>query len=720
MKYKDLKIHLGLLLLLCVFCNFVSAATTGKIAGKVIDKESREPMVGANVMIEGTNYGAAADPNGDFFIINIPPGRYNVIVSMIGYSRTKMQNILVSVNSTTNLNFELSMETLEGQEIIVTASPMSFKKDQTSSVRNVSADQIEVLPIQNMQQVVNMQAGVVNGHFRGGRLDEVSYLIDGVQVDESFDGVGSTATIENDVIKDLEVITGTFNAEYGRAMSGIVNAITKDGGEGFHGSFNGSLGNYYTPHTDLFTGLKAGEVARNQDYKFQIEGPVFPKFLSFFVNVRYQNNKNHLNAIRRFKMDDYSNYAADDPAFWFDLHNGDSSYVPLNNSINRSIFGKLSFRPTPGLKLALIYSNNDDDWGGYNHNYKYAPDGKARTYRKNSLYSFQLNHTITPRMFQELKLSLTDYYSGNYLYENPLDPRYIHDIYTGGGGPGFRTGGQDKNHSERYNKEVTIKYDITWQAHKHHSLKIGALGITHEIDNNDYDIQNKYKNESNVYDNYFDLEKNTFVYPNYAPEIFGDSSLYAEEYVVKPNEFAAYFQDKMEFDEMVINMGVRFDYFDPNTTYPSNRRNPANQLSYPDKPEQTSTKLDADTKYQLSPRFGLSYQLSNTALLRFSYGHFFQVPPMYAMYANNSQLVAPTDYQTQSGNPQLNPEKTVKYEVGLWQELMKDMGLEVTLFYQDIYDLLSMRVISTYNQIQYGLYTNKDYGNSKGLEVKYD
>ncbi|MBN1996359.1 TonB-dependent receptor, partial [candidate division KSB1 bacterium] len=156
------------------------------------------------------------------------------------------------------------------------------------------------------------------------------------------------------------------------------------------------------------------------------------------------------------------------------------------------------------------------------------------------------------------------------------------------------------------------------------------------------------------------------------------------------------------------------------TTYPSNRRNPANQLSYPDRPGQMSSKQDADSKYQLSPRFGLSYQLSNTALLRFSYGHFFQVPPMYAMYANNSQLVAPTDYATQSGNPQLNAEKTVKYEVGLWQELMKDMGLEVTLFYQDIYDLLSMRVISTYNQIQYGLYTNKDYGNSKGLEVKYD
>ena len=75
----------------------------------------------------------------------------------------------------------------------------------------------------------------------------------------------------------------------------------------------------------------------------------------------------------------------------------------------------------------------------------------------------------------------------------------------------------------------------------------------------------------------------------YAPEIFPDSTVYAEEYLVKPREYAAYIQDKMEFAEMVINLGVRYDYFDPNTTYPSNPRNPANQLDFPNNPEKTST-----------------------------------------------------------------------------------------------------------------------------------
>ena len=128
----------------------------------------------------------------------------------------------------------------------------------------------------------------------------------------------------------------------------------------------------------------------------------------------------------------------------------------------------------------------------------------------------------------------------------------------------------------------------------------------------------------------------------------------------------------------------------------------------------------ADPQVQISPRFGLAYQLDGSAILHFSYGHFFQMPPMYSLYQNHSFLVAPSDHATLMGNSELKAEKTITYEVGLWQELAQGMGLEVSLFYRDIYNLLSTKVISTYNQIEYGLYSNKDYGNARGLEVKFD
>ncbi|NQT27646.1 TonB-dependent receptor [candidate division KSB1 bacterium] len=367
-----------------------------------------------------------------------------------------------------------------------------------------------------------------------------------------------------------------------------------------------------------------------------------------------------------------------------------------------------------------MYSRNDDDWGWYSHAWKYNPDGKARGTKISDMVSLQINHSLGRSMFYELKLSYLDSDNGNYLYEDPLDSRYIHDQYMRSFGPGFNTGGQEKGHTLRQLTDLTGKFDFTWQVNKNHSLKTGVLAIQHEIDYQWHQIRNKYYADADVYYNYWDPELNTYIYPNYKPELFPDSTIYGEEYLVEPRELAVYIQDKMEFNEMVINLGVRYDYFDPNTTYPSNWRNPANQLRFENNPEKMSTDLQADPKTQISPRFGLSYQLSDQALLHFSYGHFFQAPPMYAFYQNHSYLVEPTDYATETGNPQLNAQKTVQYEIGLWQELVAAMGLEVNLFYRDIYDLLSMRVVSTYNQIQYGLYTNKDYGNVKGLEIKYD
>ncbi len=172
---------------------------------------------------------------------------------------------------------------------------------------------------------------------------------------------------------------------------------------------------------------------------------------------------------------------------------------------------------------------------------------------------------------------------------------------------------------------------------------------------------------------------------------------------------------------MVINFGVRYDFCDPNNYYPSQRRNPSNQLYFPDSLDyKMSDSLKTDVKYQFSPRIGISYKLGETAVLRFGYGHFFQMPSFGTMYSNNAWLIPPGDYSTVMGNPQVNAQKTVQYEIGLWQQLAKGLSFEITVFYRDIYDLLSTKIITTFNQVRYGLYTNKDYGNVRGMELKFD
>lgn len=696
------------------------AQTTGKLAGVVYDGSNKEPLAGANVILENTSKGASTGLDGSFYIINVPPGSYNVQVQMIGYKTVVFENLRISVNRTATIEATLDPAIIEGDVIVVQANKIAVRKDQTSSMRTISKDQMDALPIENVGAVVAMQAGVVQGHFRGGRSGEVTYMVDGLQVDDTFGGSGKVVELETESIEDLEVVTGTFNAEYGRAMSGVVNAVTRDGGEKFEGSASIGLANYYTSHDNVFIGLKNSEINRNQDYKVSLSGPMFIPKLTFFSNLRYQDNKNHLNGIRRFKVDDFSDFSNDDPDMWISEHNGDGKYVPMNGSKNISFLGKLTYKLTDNIKTSLLYSRNDDQWNGYDHSYKYNPDGTGTAYRTTDMISLRLNHMVSKSAFYEAKVSYVDNYNGWYVYKNPLDSGYVHDGYGRSAEyTGFVTGGQQKGHSERWLKDLNAKLDFTWQVNRHHSLKSGVLFINHDLKNEWKEIRNLYAN-TDLEEQLTVDENGKIVYLNYKPVTYPDSSRYADIYSVKPYEFGAYLQDKIEYDDLVINFGLRFDYFNPNSKYPSDRRNPGNRLTYADSLNRMSSYPQTKPQTQLSPRIGLAYQLGKRANLHFSYGHFFQMPALYALFQNHSYWLGQTDYEITMGNSQLKAEKTVQYEIGLKQELMEGMIFDVVLYYRDIYDLLSVKAITTYNQVTYGLYTNKDYGNVKGLEFKFD
>jgi len=707
MKYDFSKLRrrfltgLGLSLL---FAGGLQAQTTGKIAGTIIDDVTGESLPGANVVLLETQMGAAADMDGRYYILNIRPGHYDLRVDMIGYAPVVVENIPVSINRTVPVDIRMKVATISGEVVVVEVERAAMKKDQTGTIKNISSEQLEILPVENLDAVVGMQAGVVDGHFRGGRSTEVSYMIDGVSVDESFGGQHKSVEIEPESIKDLEVITGTFNAEYGRAMSGVVNAVTKDGGKEFHGSFYTGMANYDTGNDEIFKGINEFDVNLNEDYKFQLSGPVVGDKITFFMNTRYQHNRNHLNGISRYNVDDYSDYTSDTTANWITENTGDSVLVPMNGSLNKSFLGKLVFNMGSGIKFSLMHSINDDRWDGYSHGSRYNPFGMASSYRESNFTVFQMNHMLSNSLFYELKLSSVETYNGNYVYRDPLSPKYVNDVFSNSYGVGVSTGGQDKGHSERWMTDNAAKFDLTWQINSHHNIKTGVNYVQHDLTNQWHSIRNAY-------------EGTPLAITNYEPVIYGDSSVYADVYNVKPADFAAYIQDKMEYDEMVINYGIRYDWYDPATKYPDDLRNPANQLNFED---DSTLYLQTPSTFQISPRIGLAYQLGSAAILHFSYGHFFQLPPMYAMYQNHSFLVAPSDYATTMGNSNLEAEKTVAYEIGLWQEVAPGMGVEVSLFYKDIYNLLSTKIISTYNQIEYGMYTNKDYGNVRGLEVKFD
>ncbi len=733
-----LTVIMALLLLLATDVSF--GQTTGKVAGRIIDAKTGEALPGVNISLEGSSRGASTDVDGYYFIVNVPPASYSLRISMLGYESVLVENVQVSVNRTANISIELKEAVVAGDEVIVTAKRVAIKKDQTASVKNISAEQIADLPVDDLQAVIEQQAGVVGGHFRGGRLTEVSYLVDGMQVDDGFSGTSGTLEPETEVVQDLEVITGTFNAEYGRALSGIVNVITKDGSNEYSGSFSSSLANYYTANDDIFIGLKGSEVDRNLDYKLNLSGPLVRDKLFFLANYRYQDLQGHHNGINRFLPNDYSELAIpvqdlgvpveeimqsqwlfeDDGQLYYSEHRGDNSFVPMSTSLNKSFFGKLTYKPFTAVKLSFLYTRDEDEFNGdYNHGFKYIPTIVPTTRELSNLYLFQLNHLINNNLFYDLKVSLNDFQQTRFLYEDPLDSRYVSDNYDVGGA-GFRLGGQDRIHADRSQTSLNTKFDINWQLNKRHSLQTGVLYTQHETSNNPQVIRNSQFGQAGQNQRFYDPVEDRITFVPYLPEVLTENTVGVDIYEHEPYEFSAYIQDKMEFDEMVLNIGLRYDYFNPNTVYPSQLRNPGNQLSFPNNPERISEYLDADPKEQLSPRVGLAYRLGDISVVRFSYGHFFQIPPFTALYQNSSFLVPPGDFDIVHGNPQIKPERTIQYEFGVWMELRPGMGLEVAMYNRDIYDLQSAIVVTTYNQIRYGLFSNKDYGNVKGLELKYD
>ena len=741
--------------LLSISAITLNAQTSGKISGKIIEESSGLPLVGANIIITQTQSGTSADEEGFFNLINVSPGKYSVRVMMIGYESITIEDVVVSVNRTTSLDVEMKMGVIEGQEVIIYASKLSRKKDQTSTVKNISSDEIDILPVEDIGAVVNMQAGVVAGSFRGGRNNEVSYMIDGVPVNDAFGGVSAVSTLEVEAVKDLEIITGTFNAEYGNAMSGVVNAVTKDGSNRFEGSLNSNYSTYITDNKrngeELFIGLDPFGINSNYDTRFNISGPLVKDKVYFFSNFRIQDVNGHLNGVNRYQVWNLSDFYDQDTTNWTSENTGDSMYVPMGTGNYSTYMGKVSFN-LGNIKFSVMRNINNGNSKGYNHIYKYNPNGRSHQDTKTTLDMFQLNHFLNEKMFYDFRISRSENYFGSYVFRdfdsyNVLKSdgeyqgvyhfagdtvyNYVHDKYMTAYGVGFFTGGQDKGHTQRTTTTTNAKFDLTWQANNAHSLKLGYSATFYNLDNKYRSIRNEYAGTS--------LDSDF-----YKPVVYDDTTVYADIYKVKPKEFSAYLQDKFEKDEIVINFGLRYDQFDANTIYPSQRRNPTNSSTYYlQKIDGTdsldfdgnliidesrmSTPINSTLAKQYSPRLGFAYQLGRVAVLHFSYGHFLQMPPMSAIFENKSSIIGPTDYSSVVGNANLNSDslglnaqKTVSYEVGLWQEISPSASFEVNLYYRDIYDLLSLAVVSTYNQIEYGIYTNKDYGNVRGLELKLD
>ena len=717
----------------------VFAGTTGKISGNVTDQETGEPIVGANVIIEGTYLGASADLEGYYSISNIPPGEYRVIFSAVGYQKIIVEKVRVNIDLTTNLDIKLSSSVIQlNQEVVVTSQRPLVQKDLTSTSVTISSNEIKMMPVESIGQIVNLQAGVIDGHFRGGRSNDVAYLIDGVAVTDAFNG-GFGVQVENSSVRQMEVISGTFNAEYGQALSGVVNIVTQSGSDKFEGYVTGYIGSYFTNSSDIFKNLDDPSNIAQTNLQLTLSGPISPiKNLYFFVTGRYYNNEGYLYGQRVFNVTDdipfFPNPA--DQTFWIPRNTGDGAYVSMNPDSKYSTNAKISYAlPEINITYSLFYDNNENRY--YDHGFSLTPDAVMTHYRTSLIHNLQFNYFPSSNTFHSLKFSGNFYDYEGYLYPSVpidtdifsqtyntygIDPRYVNpdqgiptSPYT------FRQGGNQVGSYNRHTNTLIAQYSYSSQISKEH--KIGA-----GIEGKYYEIYSQNKDVINLTDGQVDSMGNVIFTPGYPNKgTITDKGSYIE-YTRNPYEISAYLQDKMEYDILIINAGVRFDYFNSNASLPSDLRNPRHNSLYPGAIEDPNNPgnyilemVKADPKFQVSPRLGASFPITDQGIIRFSYGHFFKIPSFENLYTNPDFFVqASSNVSSTTGNPNLNAEKNVIYEIGLQQVLFENFALNFSLYYRDIRNWLGMEIINTYEGFKYARYINRDYANVKGFILTLD
>ncbi|MFA6456254.1 MAG: TonB-dependent receptor, partial [Bacteroidota bacterium] len=505
---------------------------------------------------------------------------------------------------------------------------------------------------------------------------------------------------------------------YGQAMSGVVNIVTQDGASDFHGNLGVYVGDYFTNHTDVFVNLDKLNLLRTKNYQFSLSGPVGLENLTFFATGRYQDEDGYLYGKRVYNVNDEVPFFPNpnDRTVYINNNTGDGAYVPMNPFNKYSFNGKIS-QSFDALKVSYGGFWEQSKSKGYDHAYKWTPDGISTYYATNWMQNLQINHIISNNTFQSLKFSLNTFTGKGYLYENAFDTRYVHPNQ---GLPlsnnTFRSGGNQTGRYENSSKSFIGQWTFSSQVSKEHKIGLGVETRLHEVFDHGMSMTNALEGQTDS------LTGKALFKVSY-PQL---GSIGNQQYTKRPREASAYIQDKMEYGIMIINAGVRIDYFDPNTSLLADLNNPmrnhlfdtlrVNGVKVPNPKGPAGKLVRTKEKIQVSPRFGVSFPITDQGIIHFSYGHFFQIPSFSNLYQNSEYIISPVaQLTTTMGNPDIDVQRTVMYELGLQQVLFTNIGIDFTVYYRDIRNLLGMEIINSYEGFKYARYINRDYGNIRGF-----
>ncbi|MGB9720512.1 MAG: TonB-dependent receptor [bacterium] len=494
---------------------FLFSGITGKIQGVVKDEDTKEPIPLADVIILNTEMGSATDDNGNFYILNVPSGKYTIEVSCLGYQTKRIENVVVEVDQTTRLNITLKQTAIEIAPVTVYGETPTIKKDYVATTQIVRKAEITTLPVDYTPAIITFQAAVARTdtalHVRGGRATEVQYMIDNVSIIDPQTG-DVAIEISKGIVDEVIFLPGGFDAEYGRAMSGIINLISERPQKKLQGKtyakteeimpfyydfgYKSYQSTIHLPATNSLQGLASIDIMKTDDWDPRL-----------YILPHKQRN-------------DYSLYSK-----WLFSPSGKLKFS-LSGAKSRSQFDRYS-GPDPFFKFYLDHYRSDMHKGDLVAlNINYLPDNKKLL---NLTVSRLFNEKIygvrepgTYGIFDDFKFR--DYRTLRWpraSNRNPFGVIY-YKVISEGDYPQY----QEKS-SEIYN----INLRSSLQLHQYHEVKVGAEYIYQTLDNFTY-----------------------FVCTDTLNPI-------ADIYTHQPKEYSIYVQDNIDVKGFYAKLGARYDYF---------------------------------------------------------------------------------------------------------------------------------------------------------------
>ncbi|MCS6917107.1 MAG: carboxypeptidase-like regulatory domain-containing protein [Chitinophagales bacterium] len=712
---------------------YAASAQPAVLSGTVRDAADGMELIGVAIVAKGTRYGAVTDENG-FYRLELPAGTYQLEASYIGYEKMLYTGIALKAGEsrTLNISMKVTAVTLDEEVVIIGDRPLIDVEDSRSR-NQLNRDVIEAVPVRNVQGLLNTQTGVVLNpeglHIRGGRTYQTGFFIDDVSASDPLAGTGFGIELGSNAIDQLEVSTSAPTAEYGDAASGIVNTRTRSGGDRFaldasvkqdHFGFNSQWASVFNQTT--VDGSAGGPV--------WLKGS---KRLRYFTSIRLHFTDTYIkNPADQLVSSLYpdTRWAPRQDNRWTGMVKLNYDFSPVQR-LNATYLKSLTINQD--FNMLRITGADVPYTPGYQWAFHLQPD-HANTYTHDTnLESLQWNHTPRPsfnyrisvsRLFVRLRADANGRPWRPAEVTTEFDPASIVEFpvsYFPAGDsvvfvlspPGlYNNDGIATLWHDHWVKEYAVKGSSTfYSANTRNRLMVGA------------EVKPQHMQWIDIYRPWIG-----------APIPLPDSQFtqsfrlgdVSDIWAVQPLKGAFFLTNKYRYLGLVADVGLRLEYWMPGQYVDDAVANPDALIAEEFRQtylRQTVRLFGRRTKLRLLPKLAASFPIRENQVMYFNYGVSTVYPHPSYVYAGLNPFYADRSTLGFIGNPALNPEVDISYELGLKSQIGSHDALTVAAFWKDQYDFITSSAVllrdATGRDVIRTLRINSDYARIRGLEAAY-